>query len=29
MFRNKEKAAAFEQYLKTGSGNAFLKKRLV
>jgi putative endonuclease len=29
MFRGKEKAAAFEQYLKIGSGNAFFKKRLV
>ena len=29
VFCNKKKAAAFEQYLKSGSGNAFFKKRLV
>ena len=29
IFVNKTKAAQFEQYLKTGSGNAFFKKRLV
>ena len=29
IFRNKKIAAAFENYLKTGSGNAFFKKRLV
>ena len=29
VFANKTKAAAFEQYLKTGSGIAFFKKRLV
>jgi len=29
IFANKDKAAAFEQYLKSGSGNAFFKKRLV
>lgn len=28
-FSNKEKAHKFEKYLKTGSGNAFFKKRLV
>ena len=27
-FTDAEKAAAFEQYLKTGSGRAFAKKRL-
>jgi putative endonuclease len=29
IFKNKQKAAEFEQYLKTGSGNAFFKKRLI
>jgi len=29
MFKNKTVASNFEQYLKTGSGNAFFKKRLV
>ena len=29
IFRNKKLAAKFEQYLKSGSGNAFLRKRLV
>ena len=29
IFANKKKAAEFEQYLKTGSGNAFMKKRLI
>ena len=29
MFKNKKIAAGFEKYLKTGSGNAFFKKRLV
>ena len=29
IFKSKKSAAAFEQYLKTGSGNAFFKKRLV
>ena len=28
-FRNKRKAEEFEKYLKRGSGNAFLKKRLI
>ena len=28
-FSNKEKAHKFEKYLKSGSGNAFFKKRLV
>ena len=28
-FRDKKKAAEFEQYLKSGSGNAFFKKRFV
>ncbi len=28
-FPNKNKAAIFEKYLKTGSENAFFKKRLV
>ncbi|MBU4285157.1 GIY-YIG nuclease family protein [Patescibacteria group bacterium] len=28
-FPEKEKAYQFEKYLKTGSGNAFFKKRLV
>jgi predicted GIY-YIG superfamily endonuclease len=28
-FSNREKAHKFEKYLKTGSGNAFFKKRLV
>jgi predicted GIY-YIG superfamily endonuclease len=28
-FPNKHQAALFEKYLKTGSGNAFFKKRLV
>jgi predicted GIY-YIG superfamily endonuclease len=28
IFSNLNKASAFEQYLKTGSGNAFFKKRL-
>lgn len=27
-FGNKERARTFEQYLKSGSGNAFAKKRL-
>ena len=27
-FRDREKAAAFERYLKTASGRAFAKKRL-
>jgi putative endonuclease len=29
VFNNKDKAIKFEEYLKKGSGNAFLKKRLV
>ena len=29
IFRNKKLAANFEQYLKTGSGNAFFKKRFI
>ncbi len=29
LFRNKKVAVNFEQYLKTGSGNAFFKKRLI
>ena len=29
VFKNKDKAANFEQYLKTGSGNAFFKKHLI
>ncbi|MFA6306496.1 MAG: GIY-YIG nuclease family protein [Patescibacteria group bacterium] len=29
IFKNKKIAANFEKYLKTGSGNAFFKKRLV
>ena len=29
VFYNKKKAAEFEQYLKSGSGNAFFKKRFV
>ena len=29
VFKNKHNAAKFEQYLKTGSGNAFCKKRLI
>ncbi|MBU0549586.1 MAG: GIY-YIG nuclease family protein [Candidatus Omnitrophica bacterium] len=29
VFRNKALAEAFEDYLKSGSGNAFLKKRLI
>ena len=29
VFKNKCIAAKFEQYLKTGSGNAFFKKRLI
>jgi putative endonuclease len=29
IFRTKILAAAFEQYLKSGSGNAFMKKRLI
>ena len=28
-FRNKKLAVKFEKYLKSGSGNAFMKKRLV
>jgi predicted GIY-YIG superfamily endonuclease len=28
-FFSKEKAHKFEKYLKTGSGNAFFKKRLI
>jgi predicted GIY-YIG superfamily endonuclease len=28
-FRNEEKARAYEKYLKSGSGKAFLKKRLI
>jgi len=28
-FKNKYKAYNFEKYLKTGSGRAFLKKRLI
>ncbi|MCF8369759.1 MAG: GIY-YIG nuclease family protein [Bacteroidales bacterium] len=28
-FRDKEKAFVFEKYLKSGSGRAFLKKRLI
>lgn len=28
-FADEEKAAAFEKYLKTGSGNAFRKKHLI
>lgn len=28
-FSDKYKAFAFEQYLKTGSGRAFMKKRLI
>jgi putative endonuclease len=27
-FRNRERAAAFERYLKTGSGRAFLRRHL-
>ncbi|PIV50873.1 hypothetical protein COX67_04875 [Candidatus Falkowbacteria bacterium CG_4_10_14_0_2_um_filter_36_22] len=29
LFLSKEKAVKFEKYLKTGSGNAFFRKRLV
>jgi putative endonuclease len=29
VFSDRHKAAAFEKYLKAGSGNAFFKKRLV
>jgi putative endonuclease len=29
IFKNKKIAIKFEQYLKTGSGNAFFKKHLV
>ncbi|HOZ55812.1 MAG TPA: GIY-YIG nuclease family protein [bacterium] len=29
IFKNMNKAIEFEQYLKTGSGNAFFKKRLL
>jgi len=29
IFRNKKKASLFEKYLKSGSRNAFLRKRLV
>ena len=29
IFRSRKSAANFEQYLKTGSGNVFFKKRLV
>ena len=29
IFKNKTKAAAFEQYLKSGSGISFFKKRLI
>ena len=29
IFSTKERAAKFEKYLKTGSGNAFFKKRLI
>ena len=28
-FLNKDKAVAFEKYLKEGSGHAFLKRRLI
>ena len=28
-FRNREKAMAFEKYLKMGSGHSFLKRRLI
>ena len=28
-FQNKDLAAQFEKYLKSGSGHAFLKKRLI
>ncbi|MBI5024453.1 MAG: GIY-YIG nuclease family protein [Candidatus Omnitrophica bacterium] len=28
-FRNRDRAIAFEKYLKFGSGHAFLRKRLV
>jgi len=28
-FRNKKLAVDFEQYLKSGSGNAFFRKRLI
>ena len=28
-FKNKDKAVEFEQYLKSGSGRAFAKKRLI
>ena len=28
-FKNRDRAIAFEKYLKFGSGNAFLRKRLV
>lgn len=28
-FTNKRRAEEFESYLKSGSGNAFLKKRLI
>ena len=29
VFGSKKKAVEFEQYLKSGSGNAFFKKRLI
>jgi len=29
IFNNKQNAIKFEKYLKTGSGNAFFKKRLI
>ncbi len=29
VFKNKQRALKFEQYLKSGSGNAFAKKRLL
>ncbi len=29
VFKNKKLAEEFERYLKVGSGNAFLKKRLI
>ena len=29
IFRDKKKASLFEKYLKSGSGKAFLRKRLV
>ena len=29
VFKNKDLASGFEKYLKTGSGRAFMKKRLI